>query len=584
MERSLDLVIGLVAILKSGSGYLPLDSDYPDERISFMLKDSSAQIVLTQERFLERMNRLAGRQCKIIRVEDLKDFSGDGMDTNPSTGTTPENKACVIYTSGSTGKPKGVVIVHKGIVRLVKKSHPISFSSDSRQLLHSPISFDASLMEIWGSLTNGSCLEVMPPGRHSHLDMIRLIREKGISHLFLTTALFNMIIDEGPENLDGLKLLAFGGEGASVNHTNKALKALKHTRIFNVYGPTENTTLTTGFQVIDPLEYAVPIRRPISNTRVYLLNTDKQLVPTGVTGELYTGGDGVARGYHNRDELTRERFIPDPFTDEANRFLYKTGDLARYLPNGNIEFVGRIDNQVKIRGYRIETGEIEHALTSFPEIQTAFVDIREDNERGKFLAAYLVCEDGTITDEFRLKDYLRNKLPSYMIPSVFIFMKTLPLSPSHKVDRNALPEPKIVPDRQDYVPPSHTIEKQLCTIWEEVFNCKGIGINSNFFSLGGHSLMAARIVSLVKKATAIDLPLKSIFQSPTIGELRPIMEMIQSEKMPADAVIDIPGGAQEKQTLLSFGQQRLWFISQMERNSFSYNVPFALLLKGKLDL
>jgi amino acid adenylation domain-containing protein len=585
MERSLEMVIGLLAILKSGSSYLPLDSDYPDDRISFMLKDSSAKILLTQERFLERMNNLAAGHCKIIPVEQVKELSYNGQKTNPATKVGPENNACIIYTSGSTGKPKGVLITHRNIIRLVKNSHPITFSQDNRQLLHTPISFDASFMEIWGSLLNGACLEIMPPGQYSPFEMGKIVREKAISHLCLTTALFNIIIDENPGDFEGLQLLAFGGESASIPHTNKALERLKHTRIFNAYGPTENTTATTAYQITAKLTTSVPIGKPISNTRVYLLDTERQPVPTGVTGELYLGGDGVAWGYHGLSGLTRERFIPDPFTNKPDHFLYKTGDLARYLPDGNLEFIGRIDNQVKIRGYRIEMGEIEHALASFPGIRTPFVDIKEDKERGKYLVAYLVSKDGVIIDESLLKDYLGNKLPAYMVPGVFIFMASFPLSPSNKIDRNALPEPKIVPNQQAYVPPSHPLEKQLCAIWEEVFNCRDIGINTNFFGLGGHSLMAARILSRIKEATGIELPLKSIFKSPTIKELGTIMAAIQAEAnpTPSDAGIEIPGGNGQKGSVLSFGQQRLWFISQMDEKASSYNMPFALHLNGPLD-
>jgi len=591
MERSLDMVIGLLAILKSGSSYLPLDSEYPDDRISFMLADSSAGIVLTQERFLKRMNNLAPGQCKIIPVEQIKALSDNGQKinsvtnpaANPKNQAGPENSACIIYTSGSTGKPKGVVITHRNIIRLVKNCLPITFSQDNRQLLHTPISFDASFMEIWGSLLNGAFLEIMPPGPYASFEMGKIVREKAISQLFLTTALFNIIIDENPGDFEGLKLLAFGGESASIPHTNKALEQLKHTRIFNVYGPTENTTSTTAYQITEKLITSVPIGKPISNTRVYLLDTQRQPVPTGVTGELYLGGDGVARGYHGRPVLTRERFIPDPFADGPDHRLYKTGDLARYLPDGNLVFIGRIDNQVKIRGYRIEMGEIEHALASFPGIRTSFVDIKEDKERGKYLVAYLVSKDGANIDESRLKDYLGNRLPAYMVPGVFIFMASFPLSPSNKIDRNALPEPKIGPDQQAYVPPSHPLEKQLCAIWKEVFNCRGIGINTNFFSLGGHSLMAARLLSRIKEATGIALPLKSIFKSPTIKELRTLIATIQAEPGPSDAVIEITGGNGQNKSILSFGQQRLWFISQMDENASSYNMPFALRLNGALD-
>ncbi|NEO49170.1 MAG: amino acid adenylation domain-containing protein, partial [Moorea sp. SIO4A3] len=395
VERSVEIVVGLLAILKAGGAYVPLDPNYPTSRLNYMVEDAQLSIILTQEKWQHHLPQTA---AQVICLEP--NIPKTATSENLIVSITSEHQAYMMYTSGSTGLPKGVKIRHQGVVRLVKNTNYINLTQEDIFLQLAPISFDAATLEIWGSLLNGGTLVVMPPHQPSLAEIGAAIRENQVTTLWLSAGLFQLMVEEQLENLLPVKQLLAGGDVLSVSHVQKVVEKLPECKLINGYGPTENTTFTCCFPVKadSNLEKSVPIGKPISNTQIYILDSQLQPVPIGVAGEIHIGGDGLAVGYHNRPELTTEKFISNPFEDsKVTKKLYKTGDLARYLPDGNIEFIGRIDHQVKIRGYRIETGEIEAVLNSYPEVKETVVLAREDNQGDKRLVAYIVPETQTTT-------------------------------------------------------------------------------------------------------------------------------------------------------------------------------------------
>ncbi|MEP0857573.1 amino acid adenylation domain-containing protein [Trichocoleus sp. DQ-U1] len=437
VERSIEMIVGLLGILKAGGAYLPLDAEYPQERLQFMLQDAQVSVLLTQERLI---NKLPEHQAKLVYVDTDWHLIAKSRQDNPITDTQTTNLAYVIYTSGSTGKPKGVTVPHRAVTRLVLNTNYINLQPLDVVAFASNVSFDAATFEIWGTLLNGASLAVITKDvALSPCDFAAQIHELGITVLFLTTALFNLLVREVPSALQSVQHLLFGGEAPDPKWVKQLLKKGSPQRVVHVYGPTENTTFTTWYLVQDVPEEAttIPIGRPIANTQVYILDEYLQPVPVGATGELHIGGAGLARGYLNCPELTNEKFIPNPFD---NSKLYKTGDLARYLPNGNIEYLGRIDNQVKIRGFRIELGEIEAVLRQHPAVLGTVVVMRQDVSDRKYLVAYIVPKESTAITRSDLRGFLKEKLPNYMIPGVFVMLDALPLTSNGKVDRRALPE------------------------------------------------------------------------------------------------------------------------------------------------
>jgi thioesterase domain-containing protein/acyl carrier protein len=421
--------------------------------------------------------------------------------------------------------------VHRGVVRLVMNTTYARFDTDETFLQLAPLSFDASTFELWAPLVHGARCVVYPAGVPSPERLGEVIRQHHVSTLWLTASLFNVVIDEAPGALRGVSQLLIGGEQLSTPHVRRAQERLPGTQIINGYGPTESTTFTCC--------YAIPqgpatdtgllsIGRPIANTRVYILDQEQNPVPVGIQGELYIGGDGLARGYLNRPELTAEMFIPDPFIAELGARLYRTGDLVRYRPDGNIEFLGRIDRQVKIRGFRIELEEIEAVLGRYPGIREAAVVAREDTPGDKRLAAYLVrkTEAAATATTVELRRFLQQKLPEYMIPSVFVFLETMPLTNSGKVDRRALPAPDQARPAlgESYVAPRTPVEEALARIWSEVLGVERVGVHDNFFELGGHSLLAVRLFSRIVEQLGKKLPLATLFRAPTIDGLAAALE------------------------------------------------------------
>ncbi|MGH7770385.1 MAG: non-ribosomal peptide synthetase [Candidatus Binatia bacterium] len=518
IERSLETIVGLLAILKAGGAYVPLDPSYPEERLAFMLEDIQATVLLTEQKLLQHFPACSPRVVCLDR--DGEEIARQPHE-NLEDRTTPDNLAYVIYTSGSTGKPKGVEIPHRAITRLLFGVDYVRLDASQTFLHLAPISFDASTFEIWGALLHGAKC-VLPAQRlPSPAELGCLLHQHKVSILWLTASLFNVVVDEAPEALSEVRQLLIGGEALSVPHVRRALSLLPSTQIINGYGPTESATFTCCYPIpaeLDETTISIPIGRPIGNTQVYILDSHLNPAPTGAPGELYIGGDGLARGYLARPELTNERFIPNPFSREPGQRLYKTGDLARYLADGNIEFLGRLDNQVKIRGFRIELGEIESVIAQHPVVREAVVVARDDAPGEKRLAAYVVPKRESPPTTDYLRRFLQEKLPHYMIPSAFVHLESLPLTPNGKVDYRALPDPRNPDsrDRREYIVPRDETERILCRVWSEVLGIDRVGLDDDFFASGGHSLLAAKLFTRLDEAFGRSLPLGVLFNAPTV--------------------------------------------------------------------
>jgi aspartate racemase len=542
VQRSPELITVLLGILKAGGAYVPLDPEYPRARLTFMLKDAQVPVLITERGLAKNLPLNA---AEMIYLEELSAKTELESMTDPEIETTADSLAYVMYTSGSTGQPKGVAVTHRNVVRLVRNTNYASFAIDEVFLQAATISFDASTFEIWGSLLNGARLALMPAGCTSLRDLGRAIKRFKVTTLWLTAGLFHLMVDNHLEDLRGVRQLLAGGDVLSVPHVQKVLAEVEGCRLINGYGPTESTTFTCCYSITDPasLNGSVPIGRPISNTSVYILDRAMNPVPIGVAGELYIGGDGVARGYLNRPEMNAERFLPDLFSEAGEARLYRTGDLARYRANGEIEFLGRVDNQVKVRGFRVELGEIESALAEHPSVRDAVVVARKDNG-DKHLVAYLVAPAGAEPSIDRIREFLSDKLPDHMVPSVFVVLESFPLSPTGKVDRAALPPTSdLKPNTlRGFTPPADALELKLTKIWERVLGVRSISVNDNFFELGGHSLLAVRLFAQIEKSFGRELPLATLFQAPTVKQLARIL---RAEGWPApwSSLVMIQGGS-----------------------------------------
>lgn len=519
LQRSIELIVGLLAILKSGGAYVPLDPSYPRERLRFMIKDAQVKALLTDELAAPGF---ADGSVNIVPIDLPSDQEPQTDRSDLTVNLSPDHPAYVIYTSGSTGLPKGVSVPHQAVSRLVLQTDYVAIAPDDAIAQVSNVSFDAATFEIWGALLNGARLVVIdketllsPPA------FAAAIAAQRITTLFLTTALFDQMADQIPQALGGLKNLLFGGEMSNPQKVKAFLASEPRCRLLHVYGPTETTTFATGYRVTALADDApaLPIGKPIANTTCYILDVHKNPVPVNVAGELYIGGPGVARGYWNRPELTAEKFIANPFSDNPGERLYRTGDLARYLANGNIEFLGRLDNQVKLRGFRVELGEIEAVMRQHAEVRDAVVILREDRPGDKRLAAYYVAHSGVAPSSEPLAAYLHAKLPSYMIPAAFVRLPQLPLNANGKIDRRALPKP--VAEDRDSAPaevgPRTAREILVREIWTEVLGLEPRSIHDNFFEAGGHSLLGIALVTRLQEQFQRPVPVRWLFESPTVA-------------------------------------------------------------------
>ncbi|BAY30102.1 amino acid adenylation domain-containing protein [Nostoc carneum NIES-2107] len=530
VERSLEMIVGLLGILKAGGAYVPLDPGYPQERLAFMVADTQIKLLVTQKRLVEK---LPPHSANVICLDaDWHTISQQATE-NLITNVKPNNLAYVMYTSGSTGTPKGVSVIHQGVVRLVKETNYVSLTEKEVFLQISPVSFDASTFEIWGCLLNGGKLVIFPPHTPSLDELGGIIQQYQVTTLWLTAGLFHLIVDEKIEVLKPLRQLLAGGDVLSVPHVQKFLNTVENCKLINGYGPTESTTFTSCYEITAPLKpgVSIPIGRPIANTQVYILDSHLQQVPIGITGELYIGGDGLAREYFNRPDLTTERFIANPLSADSQSRLYKSGDLARYLPNGEIEYLGRIDNQVKVSGFRIELGEIEIALLQSPLVKEAVVIVREDSPGEKLLVGYFVAETNEDSSQIisELRRFLKQQLPEYMVPKIFVALEALPLNANGKVDRRALPKPDAYsPELEaNYVAPRTPIEQQIADIWTQVLNVKQVGIYDNFFELGGYSLLGIQVISRLRQALQVEILMSNLFELPTVADLAERVETLR---------------------------------------------------------
>jgi amino acid adenylation domain-containing protein len=520
LERSVEMVVGLLGILKSGAAYVPLDPAYPRDRIAFMLENAEVPLLLTQAQLKESLPSMASGT--VLIDSDWAEIAKQSQES-PSLTLDPENRAYVIYTSGSTGKPKGVEIPHRAVVNfLTTMAERPGMTASDRLLAVTTLSFDIAGLEIYLPLTQGASVEIV--SREVSADGHQLLKKlagSGATVMQATPATWRMLLEAGWKGDSGLKIL-IGGEAVSQKLASQLLQ--KSASVWNVYGPTE-TTIWSTLSKLEVGQSAVSIGRPIGNTEIFILDQMLQPVPIGVAGELHIGGDGLARGYLKRPELTAEKFIAHPLNPDPKARLYKTGDLVRYLPNGNIEFLGRIDHQVKIRGFRIELGEIETVLRQHPAINETVVLAREDTPGDKRVVAYFVPTRDTAPTTAELRSFLKEKLPEYMLPSIFVTLRSMPLTPNGKVDRRALP----APDRADLAPtgtfaaPKDAVESQLVEMWESVLGVRPIGVRDNYFELGGHSLVAVKLMNRIEEAFGKTLPIATLLEAPTVELLAAII-------------------------------------------------------------
>ena len=523
VDRSFEMIIGLLAILKAGGAYVPLDPLYPAERLNFLVADTRLTLILTQRHLESRWQDTDIR--RLVLDADLSVCS-DEPNHNLSQKQSSESSAYVIYTSGSTGTPKGVDVLNRGIVRLVCGADYVQLDESQSVLQLAVLSFDASTFEIWGPLLHGGRCVLAPAQFPEPEELHQLLRQKNVRTLWLTSSLFNTLVDGHIDALNGIEQLLVGGEALSVSHIRRAQQALgSQTQLINGYGPTESTTFACCHRLpaLIPQDCpSIPIGRPISNTTAYVLDANGEPVPVGVTGELYLGGDGLARGYLNQPKLTAETFLPDPFSDRPDARMYRTGDLVRWRDDGTLDFLGRRDQQIKLRGFRIETGEIETVLLRHSAVRQAVVVLREDRPGDKRLAAYIVTQQNQPANFVNeLRHYLHDKLPDYMIPTALVTLDDLPLNANGKVDKLALPRPDVTGhDRQqDFVSPRNTVEEMLASAWSSVLGIEQISVHDNFFELGGHSLLAVRVVDAIKSSSGLTIKIADLFRHATVAEL-----------------------------------------------------------------
>ncbi|HEX2290063.1 MAG TPA: amino acid adenylation domain-containing protein, partial [Pseudonocardiaceae bacterium] len=568
LPRSVELIIALWAVLKAGAAYLPVDPDFPSERIRFVLDDAGPVVVFDDP----------------LTVRDTDGYP----DINPTDADRihplePVNPAYVIYTSGSTGRPKGVVVPHCGIVnRLLWMQAEYGLREDDRVLQKTPSSFDVSVWEFFWPLIVGATLVVAKPEGHKDPAYLAgLIRSEAVTTIhFVPSMLRAFLQDQAAASCTGLRRVICSGEALPADLA-RDFHSVLDVGLHNLYGPTEASVDVTYFQCV-PQQHAVsvPIGRPVWNTGMYVLDRNLRPVPTGVPGELYIAGVQLARGYLNRPGLTAERFVACPFGAPGAR-MYHTGDLASWSPDGNLMYLGRTDHQVKIRGFRIELGEIETVLLRRPEVAAAVVVARQEHSDHKRLVAYLIPAVDDVVNSAELREFLRQVLPDYMVPSAFVTLDAFPLSPNGKLDRRALPAPDwSASTRAGYVPPHTDVERVLVQLWAEVLDVEQVGVEDNFLELGGDSILSIQVVSRICATFGVYLSSRAVFDAPTVAQLADLLPTAPR----ADHVERITRVPRERTLPLSLAQQRLWLLAGMTSGSTEYNNGFGLRLSGALDL
>ncbi|HVG44371.1 MAG TPA: amino acid adenylation domain-containing protein, partial [Longimicrobium sp.] len=591
VERSLETVVGIVAILRAGAAYLPLDPAYPDERIAHMLDDSGARLVLTTA---DLAPRVSGDGVRAVPLDAKRDEIDARPATAPSVDVDPEALAYVIYTSGSTGRPKGVQVTHANVVRLFTATDAwFGFGADDVWTLFHSYAFDFSVWELWGALLYGGRLVVVPfDVSRAPEEFYALVADEGVTVLSQTPSAFRQLMradevaaERGEMRYLALRHVVFGGEALEPATLRGWVERRGDDRpsLVNMYGITE-TTVHVTYRVIRAADTvdgsASPIGIPLPDLAVHLLDRGGALVPTGVVGEMYVGGAGVARGYLGRPELTAQRFVPDPFSADSNARLYRSGDLARRLPDGSLEFHGRADEQVKVRGFRSEPGEIESVLLAHPSVREAVVLARGEGD-AKRRVAWVVAEG---VDAAGLRAHLLAHLPDYMVPAAFVFVDALPLTRHGTVDRRVLPEPAATDlAGGGYVAPRTPTEELLAAVWAELLGAERVGVDDGFFELGGHSLLATRVASRVRESLGVELPVRAVFEHSTLGALAAEVDRLRRAAQGVEAPPIRPVAREGTDLPLSFAQERLWFVEKMEVGSPTYHMPLFARLQGELD-
>jgi amino acid adenylation domain len=577
LERSSEIIVAVLGILKAGGAYVPIAPEYPLMRKKEMIADARLHHVVT---LASSRSEYAGMVEHVIPVDIASPFcqASQGRDHIVTTHSSAM-AAYVNYTSGSTGQPKGVLVSHASIVRLVREPNYVKLDSATRLLQLAPLSFDAATFEIWGALLNGGCVVVMPPGPASAHEIGAVLARQQVNTLWLTAGLFHEVVESDVNVFSGVRQLLVGGDIVSPDHVKRLLRTHQQCQVINGYGPTENTTFSCCFPVktTDELSVGVPIGFPIRHTRVYVLDDKLQPVPTGVAGELYVAGIGLARGYLNQSSSTADRFVADPYAAIAGLRMYRTGDLVRCNHAGALEFLGRADRQLKVRGFRVEPQEIETALCNVEGVSQSAVLAWQDGVESKQLVAYVVPTAGTVLIPASISHELRMRLPAHLVPSDFIFLNALPLNANGKLDRAALPRPRRPVSLNFHRPPRTAIEEMLCEMFAEVLEVERVSTDDNFFEMGGHSLLATRLVSRIRTMLGKELPLRAIFEFPSVEALAAQLSQPFAPRLPL-----VPQDRPERLPL-SYAQQRLWFIDQMGKSSVQYHIPAVLRLRGALN-
>jgi amino acid adenylation domain-containing protein len=581
LPRSAAMVEATLAVLKAGGAYVPLDPASPRQRLEALIREVDLPLLVTESRWLPDLPPAVPILC-LDRPHPPPD------PPLPEAGMAlPEGLAYAMFTSGSTGAPKAVGVAHRSVVRLVRGADYVGFGPEQVFLQLAPTAFDAATLEIWGALANGGRLVLFPPRPPSFSELGEVLAAQGVTTLWLTAGLFHQVVEHRLDILRPVAQLLAGGDVLAARHVNRLLAELPGCRLLNGYGPTEGTTFTCVQPVRQPVPPggSVPIGRPIANTRVYVLDDHLAPVPVGAVGELCIGGDGLARGYLLRPELTAERFVPSPFDAEPpGARLYRTGDRVRRLGRGAIEFLGRMDRQTKVRGFRVEPAEVEAALAAHPDVREAAVLVDADSAIGEIaarrLVAFVVSDRAATPAAGELRAFLQQRLPEPMVPAAFVFLDSLPLTVNGKIDRHALSALASAHREEGaaYRAPRTPVEELLAGLWADLLRVERVGIQDDFFARGGHSLLATRMLARVEHALGVELPLADLFQSPTVAALAVrIAELGGAEPAAPFAAV-----SRVEPVPLSFAQQRLWFLDQMEPASAAYNVPGALRLSGPL--
>ena len=571
LERSIEMMVSLLGVLKAGGAYVPLDPQYPEERLTFMIDDAAARVLITQEHLRHRLNDRAVTHVVVIEQQD---WAGEPVE-NPAVSLDEDNLAYLIYTSGSTGVPKGVAIAHRNAATLIDWALETFDREDLVGVLASTsICFDISMFELFVPLSMGGQVILA-----EHLLAAPMLEAKAEIRLINTvpSVITELLRLQGlPPNA---RVINLAGEALRRPLVEELYEQPPVERVVNLYGPSEDTTYSTWAVMVRGDEAPVVIGRPIANSYAYVVDDSGSVLPIGVEGELWLGGDGLSRGYLNRPDFTADRYIPDALSGRRGARLYRTGDLCRYRSDGNIEFLGRIDHQVKIRGIRIELGEIESVLTGHPSVHETVVVLKGDR-----LVAYVVSSRSDVDLLSRdLQRYMRKKVPANMVPSLFVVLRALPHTPNGKVDRKLLPEPEFKERRVEYVAPRTPVEETLAALWSEVLGVDHVGVNDDFFDLGGDSLLATMVITRVRQLLQVDLPQQLFFDS-TFAELARVVEAAQTSVGAAAAAPGLKRVARGGPLPVAYAQQRLWFQEQLEPGSPAYNIAVALRLRGELQV